>query len=93
MLNIEHPIICGGMTGVGNAELCAGVSNAGGLGLLTALNYVTPEGLRAEIARFHCDAEAVRLRLTLRDVQVSHNDGQAVRSEPHDSACHLAAPL
>jgi nitronate monooxygenase len=51
MLGIQHPIVCGGMTGVGNAELCAAISNAGGLGLITALNYGTPEGLKKEIAK------------------------------------------
>lgn len=51
MLGIEHPVICGGMTGVGTAELAAAVSNAGGLGLLTALSCGTPEHCRAEIRR------------------------------------------
>ena len=34
MLNIEYPIIKGGMVWVSNAELTAAVSNAGGLGVL-----------------------------------------------------------
>ena len=37
LLEIEHPIVQGGMQGVGVAELASAVSNAGGLGLLTAL--------------------------------------------------------
>ncbi len=36
---------------VGRAELAAAVSEAGGLGLLTALTQPTPEALREEIAR------------------------------------------
>lgn len=36
---------------VGRAELAAAVSNAGGLGILTALTQKTPEKLRDEIAR------------------------------------------
>lgn len=48
---IEHPIVCGGMTGVGTAELIAAVANAGALGFLTALTQPTPEALVAEIAR------------------------------------------
>ena len=43
MLEIEHPIIQGGMHYVGFAELAAAVSNAGGLGIITALTQGTPE--------------------------------------------------
>ena len=32
MFGIQHPIVMGGMTGVGTPELAAAVSNAGGLG-------------------------------------------------------------
>jgi NAD(P)H-dependent flavin oxidoreductase YrpB (nitropropane dioxygenase family) len=48
---IEHPIVCGGMTGVGKAPLIAAVANAGALGFLTALTQPTPEALAAEIQR------------------------------------------
>ena len=41
----------GGMQWVGRAELASAVSNAGGLGVLTALTQPTPEELRREIAR------------------------------------------
>ena len=51
MLGIEHPIIQGGMMWVGRAELAAAVSNAGGLGILTALTQPTPDALRREIDR------------------------------------------
>jgi nitronate monooxygenase len=51
MLGIEYPIIQGGMQWVGYAELASAVSNAGGLGILTALTQPTPEDLRKEIAR------------------------------------------
>jgi nitronate monooxygenase len=51
MLGIEHPIIQGGMHYVGYAELASAVSNAGGLGILTALTQATPEDLAKEIAR------------------------------------------
>jgi nitronate monooxygenase len=47
----EYPIVQGGMQWVGRAELAAAVSNAGGLGILTALTQPTPEALAAEIAR------------------------------------------
>lgn len=48
---ITHPIIQGGMAGVGIAELVAPVANAGALGFLTALTQPTPEDLTREIAR------------------------------------------
>lgn len=51
LFGITHPIIQGGMHYVGRAELASAVSNAGALGILTALTQKTPEGLRAEIAR------------------------------------------
>ncbi|SFM46660.1 NAD(P)H-dependent flavin oxidoreductase [Marinobacter pelagius] len=51
LFGIEHPIIQGGMHWVGYAELAAAVSNAGGLGILTALTQPTPEDLAREIAR------------------------------------------
>ncbi|TAK54976.1 MAG: nitronate monooxygenase, partial [Gammaproteobacteria bacterium] len=51
LLGIEHPIIQGGMHFVGLAELAAAVSNAGGLGIVTALTQKTPELLAREIAR------------------------------------------
>ncbi|WP_329224136.1 nitronate monooxygenase family protein [Streptomyces sp. NBC_01485] len=48
---IEHPVVCGGMTAVGKAELISAVANAGALGFLTALTQPTPEDLAKEIAR------------------------------------------
>tara|TARA_R110000782_G_scaffold255048_1_gene343621 strand:+ start:17591 stop:18577 length:987 start_codon:yes stop_codon:yes gene_type:complete len=51
LLDIEHPIVQGGMQSVGVAELASAVSNAGGLGLLTALTQPSPQALREEIER------------------------------------------
>jgi NAD(P)H-dependent flavin oxidoreductase YrpB (nitropropane dioxygenase family) len=51
LLGIERPIIQGGMHCVGQAALAAAVSNAGGLGIITALTMGTPEKLSAEIRR------------------------------------------
>lgn len=51
LLGIDVPIICGGMMRVGTADLAAAVSNAGGLGVMTALSCKTAEDLRQEIAR------------------------------------------
>ena len=51
LFGIKHPIIQGGMHFVGLAPLASAVSNAGGLGLLTALTQPSPDALREEIAR------------------------------------------
>ena len=53
LLGTEYPIVQGGMHYVGLAELASAVSNAGGLGIITALTQKTPEDLAAEIERCH----------------------------------------
>jgi NAD(P)H-dependent flavin oxidoreductase YrpB (nitropropane dioxygenase family) len=51
LLGTRYPIVQGGMQWVGRAEMCAAVSNAGGLGTLGALTQPTPEALGQEIDR------------------------------------------
>ncbi len=51
LFGIAHPIVQGGMHYVGFAELAAAVSNAGALGMITALTQKTPADLANEIAR------------------------------------------
>ena len=51
LFGIEHPIIQGGMHYVGFAELAAAVSNAGGLGIITALTQPSAAALADEIAK------------------------------------------
>jgi nitronate monooxygenase len=51
LFGIKYPIIQGGMQWVARAELAAAVSNAGGLGILSALTFPTPEELAAEIRK------------------------------------------
>lgn len=48
ILGIEHPIVQSGMMNVVYAELASAVSNAGGLGILTALTQPTPKALAAD---------------------------------------------
>lgn len=50
-LGIKVPIVQGGMQHVGTADLASAVSNAGALGIITALIFPTPDALRAEIRR------------------------------------------
>jgi len=49
MLGIRIPVVQGGMQWVGVPQLVAAVSNAGGLGVLTALTQPNPEALRVAI--------------------------------------------
>lgn len=51
MLGIEKPIICGGMLWLATPELAAAISNAGGLGNITAANYNSGEELRTAIRK------------------------------------------
>ncbi|PHH62514.1 hypothetical protein CDD81_7087 [Ophiocordyceps australis] len=50
-LGIKVPVVQGGMMHIGTADLAAAVANAGGLGIITALIFPTPDALRAEIRR------------------------------------------
>ncbi|KAI1322749.1 2-nitropropane dioxygenase family oxidoreductase [Xylariaceae sp. FL0255] len=50
-LGIAIPVVQGGMHHVGYAVMAAAVSNAGGLGIITALTQPTPEDLRKEIRK------------------------------------------
>ncbi|UXH45563.1 nitronate monooxygenase [Rossellomorea vietnamensis] len=51
LLNIQYPIIQGGLAHLAYAELAAAVSNAGGLGQITAMSLDDPEQLRHEIKK------------------------------------------
>ncbi|KIK85598.1 hypothetical protein PAXRUDRAFT_152680 [Paxillus rubicundulus Ve08.2h10] len=49
LLRIRVPVVQGGMQWVGKPPLVAAVSNAGGLGILTALTQPNPDALRVAI--------------------------------------------
>ena len=49
MFSVKYPIICGAMMWLCKPQLCAAVSNAGGMGNLTAGNYSTEEEFRDAI--------------------------------------------
>ncbi|MFT4415172.1 NAD(P)H-dependent flavin oxidoreductase [Fredinandcohnia humi] len=51
LLGIKYPIIQGGLAYLAYSELAAAVSNAGGLGQITAMSLETPEELRSEIKK------------------------------------------
>jgi NAD(P)H-dependent flavin oxidoreductase YrpB (nitropropane dioxygenase family) len=51
LLGITYPIIQGGLAYLAYADLAAAVSNAGGLGQITAMSLESPERLREEIRK------------------------------------------
>ena len=77
MLGIETPIICGGMMRVGTAELAAAASNAGALGVMTALTLPTPELLREEIEKCQSLTDkpfAVNLTVGVVATEINYDD-------------------
>lgn len=51
LLKIKYPIIQGGLAYLAYSELASAVSNAGGLGQITAMTLKSPERLREEIKK------------------------------------------
>ncbi len=51
LLKIKYPIIQGGLAYLAYSKLAAAVSNAGGLGQITAMSLKSPDLLRAEIRK------------------------------------------
>ena len=51
MLDIEYPILMGGMQWITKAEFASKACNAGGIGFMTAESFETPELLRDEIKK------------------------------------------
>jgi len=67
LLSIEHPIVMGGMTGVGTAQLAAAVSLAGGLGIMAIHNSGKPEQARKDVQllRKLCNGKPFGVNLTI----------------------------
>ena len=51
LLNIQHPILCGGMMHLADATYVSAVVNAGAMGFISALTFPDPEQLRDEIQK------------------------------------------
>ncbi|MFX0073244.1 MAG: nitronate monooxygenase [Candidatus Hermodarchaeota archaeon] len=51
MMDTKYPIIMGAFAVIGKAEFAAAFSNAGGLGIITALNYPTPKEFEDELKK------------------------------------------
>ncbi|MDD5712744.1 MAG: nitronate monooxygenase [Smithellaceae bacterium] len=50
MFGIKYPVICGAMMWLCKPKLCAAISNAGGMGNITAANYENEQDFREAIA-------------------------------------------
>lgn len=57
LLEIKYPIVQGGLAYLAYSELAAAVSEAGGLGQITAMSLSTPEELREEIKKVRAKTE------------------------------------
>ncbi|MFC5590562.1 NAD(P)H-dependent flavin oxidoreductase [Sporosarcina soli] len=77
LLNIEYPIICGGLFRVGRAPLAAAVSEAGGLGIITSATFETAEELRQEIR--------LAKKATSKPIAVNINLFPSVRKMPNEA--------
>lgn len=75
LLGTRLPIVQGGLAYLAYAELAAAVSNAGGLGQITAMSLSTPEQLREEIQKVR--------RLTSRPFGVNFAIGDHGREFSH----------
>ncbi|MEI5906014.1 nitronate monooxygenase [Bacillus spongiae] len=87
MLNIQYPIIQGGLAYLAYADLAAAVSNAGGLGQITAMSMSSPEELVEEIHKVRA--------LTNRPFGVNFAIGQHGRPYEHflDAAIQEKIPV
>lgn len=71
LLKVKYPILLGGMSGVGDAKLAMAVSEAGGLGTISAARE-SREGLERQIREFRALSKkpfAVNVPVTKPDVQ------------------------
>lgn len=75
LLGVKYPIIQGGLAYLAYSDLCAAVSNAGGLGQVTAMSLKTPEELREEIRKVR--------KLTTNPFGVNFAVGQTGRPYEH----------
>ena len=51
LFDIKHPILCGGLMWLGNAEYAAAAVNAGGMGFMTAKTFPDPIQFRDELSK------------------------------------------
>ena len=72
LFGIKHPVIQGGMQWVGFAGLVSAVSNAGAIGVVTALTQPNAEALRTEIHKTRALLKSPDTPITVR---ITHPHG------------------
>lgn len=77
LLNIQYPVICGGLYRIGRAPLAAAVSEAGGLGIMTSATFETAEELRQEIRKAR--------ELTEKPIGININLFPSVKKMPNEA--------
>lgn len=53
LLGIDHPLICGGMMWLSDANYVSAVARAGSIGFITPRSFPTPEDFREELRKAH----------------------------------------
>lgn len=53
LFGIPHPLVCGGMLWLANADYVGAVARAGGIGFITPRSFPTPEDFRNEVRKAH----------------------------------------
>ncbi|MEI2664855.1 NAD(P)H-dependent flavin oxidoreductase [Rossellomorea sp. LJF3] len=77
LLEIQYPVICGGLYRIGRAPLAAAISEAGGLGIMTSATFETAEELRQEIRKAK--------ELTKKPIGVNINLFPSVKKMPNEA--------
>ncbi|MFW9895615.1 MAG: NAD(P)H-dependent flavin oxidoreductase, partial [Candidatus Thorarchaeota archaeon] len=82
--NLQYPIIMGAFAIIGRAEFAAAFSNAGGLGIVTALNSRTTEEFQAEIEKMkNLTNKPYGVNFTVWPPQVRQNRDRSLSEESY----------
>lgn len=65
LFGIRHPLVCGGMMWLANADYVGAVARAGGIGFITPRSFPTPEDFRAEVRKAQEIAEGAPFGVNL----------------------------
>ncbi len=84
MMNTEYPIIMGAFAIIGKAEFAAAFSNAGGLGIITALNFRTSDEFQDEIEKMKkLTSKPYGVNFTVWPPQVRQSGGRSQSEESY----------
>ncbi|MFX1281612.1 MAG: nitronate monooxygenase, partial [Promethearchaeota archaeon] len=84
MMDTQYPIIMGAFAIIGRAEFAAAFSNAGGLGIVTALNFRTNEEFKKELEKMKkLTNKSFGVNFTVWPPQVRQSSGRAQSEESY----------